>query len=80
MKKKINLQLVGIAIIAIIATAISITIAYYGLFQRQIREDLKVSAKLLKDTHYFETVGNDINNINHVTKSINISKSYIRSS
>lgn len=65
MKKKINLQLVGIAIIAIIATAISITIAYYGLFQRQIREDLKVSAKLLKDMHYFETVGNDINNINN---------------
>ena len=54
MKNKINIRLVGIAILAIIATVIGITIVYYGLFQSQVRKDLAVSAKLLKDTHYFE--------------------------
>ena len=48
-----------IAILAVLASTISTTIVYYNLFQRQIRNDLSVSAKLLKDTHYFET--SDIN-------------------
>lgn len=54
MKKKINIRLVGIAVLAVIATVIGITIIYYSLFQKQVRADLTVSAKLLKDTHYFE--------------------------
>ena len=53
MKRKINTRLVLIAILAVLASTIS------NLFQRQIRNDLSVSAKLLKDTHYFET--SDIN-------------------
>ena len=57
MKRKINLRLVLIAILAIVATTISVTIAYYGLFQRQVRNDLSISAKLLKDIHYFELAG-----------------------
>ena len=44
MKRKINTRLVLIAIIAVVATMVSITIAYYGMFQRQIRSDLEVSA------------------------------------
>ncbi len=56
MKNKINLRLVGIAIIAILATMIGITTVYYSLFKEQIRKDLSVSATLLKDTHYFESV------------------------
>ena len=56
MKSKINIRLVGIAILAVLATVIGITIIYYGLFQKQVRADLSVSAKLLKDTHYFESV------------------------
>lgn len=60
MKSKINIRLVGIAILAVIATVIGITIIYYSLFQKQIRADLSVSAKLLKDTHYFESVNIDI--------------------
>lgn len=59
MKRKINTRLVLIAILAVFASTISTTIVYYNLFQRQIRNDLSVSAKLLKDTHYFET--SDIN-------------------
>ena len=63
MKKKINVRLVGIAIIAILATVIGTTIIYYGLFQRQVRADLSVSAKLLRDTHYFESVNVDTDDI-----------------
>lgn len=63
MKSKINIRLVGIAILAVIATVIGITIIYYSLFQKQIRADLSVSAKLLKDTHYFESVNIDIDEI-----------------
>lgn len=59
MKNKINKRLIGIAILAIIATVSSITVIYYSLFQKQVRTDLTVSAKLLKDTHYFETFNVD---------------------
>ncbi len=63
MKNKINIRLVGIAILAIIATVIGITIVYYGLFQRQVRNDLAISAKILKDTRYFEHVDINIDEI-----------------
>ena len=63
MKKKSNTRLVGIAIMAVVATVISITIVYYGFFERQIRSDLEISAKLLKDTHYFESVNADADTI-----------------
>ncbi len=63
MKNKINTRLVGIAVLAVIATVVGITIIYYGLFQRRIRADLSVNAKLLRDTHYFESVNIDINEI-----------------
>ena len=63
MKNKINLRLVGIAILAVLATAIGITIVYYGLFQKQVRSDLAISAKLLKDTHYFESPDIDVGDI-----------------
>lgn len=63
MKKKINLRLVVIAILAILTTMIGITVVYYGLFKKQIRHDLSVSAKLLKDTKYFESVNIDTDDI-----------------
>ncbi len=63
MKNKINIRLVGIAILAILATVVGITIIYYSLFQKQVRADLSVSAKLLKDTHYFESVNVDTDKI-----------------
>ena len=63
MKSKINIRLVGIAILAVLATVIGITIIYYSLFQKQVRADLSVSAKLLKDTHYFESVNIDTDEI-----------------
>lgn len=63
MKNKINVRLVGIAILAIIATVIGITITYYSLFQKQVRADLVISAKLLKDTRYFESARIDTDKI-----------------
>ncbi len=63
MKRKINTRLVLIAILAVLASTISTTIVYYNLFQKQIRNDLSVSAKLLKDTHYFETPDISTDNI-----------------
>lgn len=59
MKSKINRRLVAIALLAIFATTAGITVIYYSLFQSQVRSDLAVSAKLLKDTHYFESVNID---------------------
>jgi len=67
MKSKINKRLVGIAILAVVATVIGITIIYYSLFQKQVRADLSVSAKLLKDTHYFESVNIDSDGIDMLT-------------
>lgn len=64
MKKKINVRLAGIAILAILATVVGITIIYYGLFEKQVRSDLAISAKLLKDTNFFESVDIDIDEIN----------------
>ena len=50
MKQKINVRLVAIAILAIAATMVGITFVYYGLFQEQVRKDLKTEAKLLSVT------------------------------
>ena len=63
MKSQINKRLVGIAILAVLATVAGTTIIYYGLFQKRVRADLSVSAKLLRDTHYFESVNIDIYDI-----------------
>lgn len=63
MKRKIYTRIVFIAILAIIATTCSITVAYYGLFKKQVQKDLSISAKLLKDTHYFESVNIDTDQI-----------------
>ena len=63
MKRKINLRLVGIAVLAIIITVVGITIVYYSLFKKQVRSDLETSAKLLCETHYFETMNTGMDNI-----------------
>ena len=54
MKQKINLRLIGIAILAVFATAFSLIFVYYGLFQRQVRDDLRMQALLLEQTGFFD--------------------------
>lgn len=57
MRQKINLCLFEIAILAVIATMVSMTVIYYGLFQRQVKEDLHTDAVLLKETGVFTEMG-----------------------
>ena len=54
MKQKINIRLSLIALLAIVVTAISITFVYYGIFQSQVRADLKQNAELLVETEVFQ--------------------------
>lgn len=50
MKKKINLQLMTIAVIAIFSTMVLVAAVCYDLFRQQILDDIKTYAYLLKDT------------------------------
>lgn len=54
MKKKINLRLIGIALLAIIVTLLGVTSIYYYLFENQVRKDLHVLADTLVDSGVFE--------------------------
>lgn len=78
MKNKINIRLVGIAILAIVATIVGITIIYYNLFQKQVRSDLEISAKLLKDTHYFNAIDIDTDAIDLSTDITKLRVTWVR--
>lgn len=53
MRKKINVRLIGIALIAILVTLIGVTSIYYYLFENQVRKDLHVLAETLVDSGIF---------------------------
>lgn len=67
MKKKINLRLIVIAMIAIFSSVLLVAAVSYDLFRRQILEDLKIYARLLQNAaavegdafagHYFSGDG-----------------------
>lgn len=61
MKQKINVRLIWIAVIAVLATTVSITIIYYGFFKRQVRNDLRLQAELLRDTGILQSSTEDLN-------------------
>ena len=54
MKKKINIRLIGIALIAILVTLIGVTSIYYYLFENQVQKDLHVLADTLVDSGVFQ--------------------------
>lgn len=56
MKQKINLRLTLIALIAILATAIGITLVFYNIFQKRVMDDLQLNAQLLSDTELFQNL------------------------
>lgn len=56
MKKRINIQLMTIAIIAIFTTMILVTAVCYDMFRKQILEDLRTYAHLLSDTGALQEV------------------------
>lgn len=53
MRKKINIRLIGIALIAILVTLFGVTSIYYHLFEKQVEKDLHVLAEVLVDSRLF---------------------------
>lgn len=54
MRKKINIRLIGIALIAILVTLFGVTSIYYYLFENQVQKDLHVLADTLVDSDVFQ--------------------------
>ena len=53
MKRKINKQLIGIAIAGILATLLLTSAVFYDLFRKQVQEDLRVNVMILRSTGIF---------------------------
>lgn len=54
MKKKINTQLIGIAIVAISVTMFLMSAVFYDLFRKQVQDDLAANVEVLRSTGIFE--------------------------
>lgn len=54
MRKKINKQLIGIAIAGIIATLLLMSAVFYDLFRKQVQDDLVANVNILRATEIFE--------------------------
>ncbi len=53
MKDKINRCLIGLSIAVVIVATLCVTFVFYGLFQRQVQQDLRVNAGILTSTGIF---------------------------
>lgn len=62
MRRKINKQLIGIAIVGILATMLLMTLVFYDLFRRQVEDDLEINAYILKNSDVFQV--NSLDEIN----------------
>ena len=67
MKRKLNIRLIFITLLAIITTTVSLTAVYYRLFYNSIRESLILETDLLRNTHYFENENIDVDTIDLTT-------------
>lgn len=54
MKRKINRQLVVIAIVGIVATMLLMSAVFYDLFKKQVQDDLRANAAILSSTELFQ--------------------------
>lgn len=59
MRRKINIRLIEIALIAILVTLIGVTSIYYYLFEDQVQRDLHILADTLVDSSVFKKEGID---------------------
>lgn len=59
MKRKINKQLMGIAIVGIIVTMLLMLAVSYDLFKKQVQDDLRANALMLKSTGIFQQGNED---------------------
>lgn len=57
MKQKINLRLGLIALVALVLTAVAVTMVYYDLFRQQVGRDLRQTAQLLGQSQEFRQAG-----------------------
>ena len=55
MANKIYARFLGLIIAAVFLATLCVTLAYYAIFERQIHEDMQITAKILKDTEFFES-------------------------
>lgn len=54
MRRKINKQLMGIAVMAIIITMLLMSVVFYDLFREQVQQDLVSNVEVLQSTGIFE--------------------------
>ena len=57
MKQKINRRLIEIAVLAVLVTLVCMTTIYYGLFQKQVRKDLRIDAEVICGIGVFDKNG-----------------------
>ncbi len=69
MKKKINIQFIGISIIGILATMLLITNIFYELFEKEVLNDIRIDLGIIKNTK--------IENVEDI-KKLNIDSSELR--
>lgn len=72
MKQKINMRLIGIAVLAVLATLVCMTFIYYSLFQRQVRKDLRIDAQVLGETGAFDDVSSLARNFDIAKEDLRI--------
>lgn len=64
MKKKINMQLIGIAVVSILATLVLTSAAFYKLFCGQVFDDLKTYSEILVNPDFVENPRETILDLN----------------
>ena len=55
MAQKIYLRFLALIIATVLCTSLCVTLAYYALFERQVHQDMQVTAQIFKDTEFFDT-------------------------
>lgn len=60
MKRKIYTTMSLVALFAILASMMGVTLVAYSLFEKQVRSDLRVEAELLKDSGIFDDVNSKV--------------------
>ncbi len=56
MKRKINIRIVSLALLAIVATMLFVTIAFNNLYKQQMKDDLKLYAKFMGQYDNIENI------------------------
>lgn len=73
MKQKINIRLAIIAVLAVVATTVGTTTIYYNLFKRQVRNDLRIEAELIRSMGLLQQIyeSSDPEDLNGELQSLN---------